>query len=309
MPAMANHLWQSTLFGAAVWVLTLALRQNRAALRYWLWLAASIKFLVPFSLLVSAGSHMEWRPAPAIARPQVAVVVNQIGQAFTISAESAPAPSVLPKLLLAIWFCGAMLGLLFWLRCLWRIRAIARAATPLPLDLPIPVRSSSARLEPGVFGIRRPVLILPDGIAAGDPEVYAEGILTVCRFYLESPAACVSGVTGANLKRRIAEIMAGRVAHRLTFPKRLLLAGAAVGALAVPLAIGILNAQAAAPLKFEVASVKAVDQPWLETRPTRSGGRIYWSTDLQYVVGYAYKMQPFRISGPVPGSRNIYRFD
>jgi bla regulator protein BlaR1 len=374
MPALTNHLWQSTLFGAAVWVLTLALRKNRAAVRYGLWLAASVKFLVPFSLLVSAGSRVEWRPAPAIARPQVAVVVNQISQAFTISAEGAPAPSVLPKLLMTVWFCGVVLGLLFWLRCLWRIRLLARAATPLPLALPIPVRSSSARLEPGVFGIRRPVLILPDGITArltpeqlatvfahelchvrrrdnltgaihmmvdvvfwfhplvwwirtqlaaereracdeevvrtaGDPEVYAEGILNVCKFYLESPAACVSGITGANLKRRIAEIMGGRVAHRLTLPKRLLLAAAAVVAIALPLAIGILHAQTIVPVKFEVASVKAVDQPWLETRPTRSGGRVYWSTDLQYVVGYAYKMQPFRISGPVPGSRNIYRFD
>ena len=374
MPALANHLWQSTVFGAAVWVLTLALRKNRAAVRYGLWLAASIKFLVPFSLLVSAGSQVALRPTAALARPQVAVVVTQISQPFTMAPASAPAPSVLPKLLLAVWFCGAVAGLLFWLRCLRRIRAIERTAIPLPLDLPIPVKSSSARIEPGVFGICRPVLILPDGIAArlapeqlaavlthelchvrrrdnltaaihmmvevvfwfhplvwwiraqlaaereracdeevvrtaADPQIYAEGILTVCRFFLESPAPCVSGITGANLKRRIAEIVSGRVAHRLTIPKRLLLAAAAIGAIALPVAIGILHAQTAAPLKFEVASVKAVDQPWLETRPTRSGGRVSWSTDLQYVVGYAYKMQPFRISGPVPGSRNIYRFD
>jgi len=374
MPALANHLWQSTIFGAAVWILTLALRKNRAAVRYCLWLAASIKFLVPFSLLVTAGSQVAWHPVPALARPQVAVVVDQINQPFLIAPAAAPAPSLLPKLLLAIWFCGAAAGLLFWLRCLRRIRAIERAAAPLPLALPIPVKSSAARIEPGVFGIRRPVLILPDGIAArlapeqlaavlahelchvrrrdnltgaihmvvevvfwfhplvwwiraqlaaereracdeevvrtaANPQSYAEGILTVCRFYLESPAACVSGIAGADLKRRIAEIVSGRVAHRLTLPKRMLLAAAAVGAIALPVAIGILHAQAAAPLKFEVASVKAVDQPWLETRPTRSGGRVYWTTDLQYIVGYAYKVQPFRISGPEPGSRNIYRFD
>ena len=47
-----NHLWQSSLFVVAVWVLTLVLRTNRAAVRYWLWLAASVKFLLPFSLLV-----------------------------------------------------------------------------------------------------------------------------------------------------------------------------------------------------------------------------------------------------------------
>jgi bla regulator protein BlaR1 len=51
-PALGNHLWQSTLFALAAGVLTLTLRNNHARTRYWLWLAASVKFLVPFSLLV-----------------------------------------------------------------------------------------------------------------------------------------------------------------------------------------------------------------------------------------------------------------
>jgi len=58
LTGIANHLWQSTLFAAAAWLLTLALRRNRAAVRYQLWLAASLKFLVPFSLFVSLGSHI-----------------------------------------------------------------------------------------------------------------------------------------------------------------------------------------------------------------------------------------------------------
>ena len=41
----ANHLWQSTLFAALAGLLTLAFRRNRAQVRYWLWLAASVKFL------------------------------------------------------------------------------------------------------------------------------------------------------------------------------------------------------------------------------------------------------------------------
>jgi bla regulator protein BlaR1 len=57
---LANHLWQSTLFAAAAGLLTLALRKNRAQVRYWLWLAASVKFLVQFSLLFSAGSYLGW---------------------------------------------------------------------------------------------------------------------------------------------------------------------------------------------------------------------------------------------------------
>src|ERR1035437_6450120 len=45
----ANHLWQSTGFAAVAVLLALALRANHARARYWLWLAASVKFLVPFS--------------------------------------------------------------------------------------------------------------------------------------------------------------------------------------------------------------------------------------------------------------------
>jgi hypothetical protein len=40
-----------------------------------------------------------------------------------------------------------------------------------------------------------------------DPHAYASGILEVCKFYLESPLVCVSGVTGADLKRRITSII------------------------------------------------------------------------------------------------------
>ena len=59
---LANHLWQSTLFAAAAGLLTIALTKNRAAVRYWLWLAASVKFLVP-----SIGSTTKANSAVAIA--------------------------------------------------------------------------------------------------------------------------------------------------------------------------------------------------------------------------------------------------
>ncbi|MGH9447776.1 MAG: hypothetical protein ACRD3O_18940 [Terriglobia bacterium] len=69
-PAVANHLWQSTVFAVVAALLTLTLRKNQARARYWLWLAASLKFLIPFSLLVAAGSYLarpgaELRAAPA----------------------------------------------------------------------------------------------------------------------------------------------------------------------------------------------------------------------------------------------------
>ena len=54
--AVGNHLWQSTVFALSAWLMTLQLRRNRAHVRYGLlWLAASVKFLIPFSLLIDLG--------------------------------------------------------------------------------------------------------------------------------------------------------------------------------------------------------------------------------------------------------------
>lgn len=120
-------------------------------------------------------------------------------------------------------------------------------------------------------------------LAAGDPRDYAEGILNVCKLYVESPLACVSGVTGSSLKRRIQAIMTGRVAGDLNFAKKLALAAAGIAALAVPIAIGIMNAPPlraqsppAATPKFEVASIRPCrpsDQPAGGGRSGRGGGR------------------------------------
>jgi uncharacterized protein (TIGR03435 family) len=45
------------------------------------------------------------------------------------------------------------------------MRMALHNASPLPIEAPIPVMSSPTRLEPGVLGVFRPVLLLPDGIA------------------------------------------------------------------------------------------------------------------------------------------------
>jgi hypothetical protein len=65
---LANHLWQSTLFAAAAGLLSLALRKQRAQVRYGLWLAASVKFLVPFALLAWAVNLGGGRPPPSLNR-------------------------------------------------------------------------------------------------------------------------------------------------------------------------------------------------------------------------------------------------
>ena len=58
---LGDHLWQSTVCVFVAALLTLPLRRNQARVRYWIWLAASIKFLVPFSVLVALGNRFAWR--------------------------------------------------------------------------------------------------------------------------------------------------------------------------------------------------------------------------------------------------------
>src|SRR5262245_21186307 len=96
LSAFANHLWQSTLFAALVALLTLGFRQNRAAIRCWLWTAASVKFLVPFALLISIGSHFQWRTASPMSQPGVVSVMNGISVPFT-PPPSPAAPRSAPK--------------------------------------------------------------------------------------------------------------------------------------------------------------------------------------------------------------------
>ena len=160
-----NHLWQSSLVVFAVWILTLALRKNRAAVRYWLWLAASVKFLIPFSLLVGIGSQFEWKTAaPVIAQPQVSFVMEEIGRASAAPTVAVAAPDFnFVPLLMGIWFCGVAVGIVMWMRSWLRIRATLRAAVAGGQIGDLPYFSAS-RMEPGVFGIFRPVLLLPEGI-------------------------------------------------------------------------------------------------------------------------------------------------
>jgi bla regulator protein BlaR1 len=333
---LAIHVWQSTLFAAVAGLLTLALRRNQARVRYGLWLAASYKFLLPFSLLVSIGHQFEWRAAPPAMPHALSAVTDMVsGPTFlTVFPAVKPAPDHLPVLfflICGVWACGFLAVAVGWTRKWLRIRAMVRAASPMSLGLPICVVSTPARLEPGVFGIFRPVLLLPKGIAgrltqvqleaiiahelchvrrrdnltamihmlveatywfyplvwwlgarliderecACDEEVlqtgrqaqaYAESILRVCEFYLESRLTCMPGVTGSDLKKRIARIMKEHFGVALSVRKKCLLTTAAVAAVAVPLVVGMLSAPgllaqdwqtaAGGKMAFDVASVK-----------------------------------------------------
>jgi len=101
-----------------------------------------------------------------------------------------------------------------------------------------------------------------------EPRDYAEGILNVCRLYVESPLACVPGVSGASIKQRIEAIMSHRSGVGLNLSRRVALAVAAVAALTAPVLAGLITAPLHQEPKFEVASIRPC-----ESGPVVAGGR------------------------------------
>ena len=95
-------------------------------------------------------------------------------------------------------------------------------------------------------------------IAAGhDPEIYAGGILKVCRFCIRSPLACASGASGADLSSRVRQIMSGEQAAELDGGRRALLAGATMLALGMPVMAGLSATPLAVAVERHVAAVQA----------------------------------------------------
>jgi bla regulator protein BlaR1 len=411
-PALANHLWQSTIFIAVAWLLTLVLRKNQARTRYWLWLAASAKFLIPFSLLVAIGSHFAQPRTSLPANAGMYFAMEEISQPFArpatpAMARIAPPTSLsipihlLPTIIAAVWLWGFLAVLAVWFVQWRRMSAFVRHSVPLragrEIDAlrrlqraaivphPIEIRMSRASLEPGIFGIVNPVLLWPqrmsehlddahleailahelwhvrrrDNLAAAmhmlveaifwfhplvwwlgarlidereracdeqvlqmgsERRVYAESILKTCEFCVGSPLDCVSGVTGADLKKRIVRIMADGVARKLDFARKVLLVAAALAVVAVPILFGRQTASPgpaddtaanAPPYVFEVASIK----------PDKSGGATgfglrYQSgsnftatgVTLQFLIEVAYRIESNQLIGG-PAWINSDRFD
>ena len=338
--ALVNHLWQSTIVTALVALLVLTLRHNPASIRYRLWMLASVKFLLPFSLLISGGQALRSALTSPIAPMHIATnnaaltIADDIAQPFSqptnltedfdASIEESTATAghnLLADVLVALWLSGMLAILYSWIRQWLRIRQMLREAmlvsSPKLQSAEVSVLTVPGLLEPSVCGIFRPVLLLPERITdhlsnrqldtviahemchvrrrdnltaamhmlvkalfwfhpavwwieshlleereracdeaviacGNEAELYAESILEVCKTYVESPMACISGITGSDLKRRIVRIMSETVVHKLDLSRKLLLGLAGSIAMAMPVVLGLMHlpdvhAQTAAP--------------------------------------------------------------
>jgi beta-lactamase regulating signal transducer with metallopeptidase domain len=291
-----DHLWQSTLLVGVIALVMPLFRRQRACLRFWLWFAASVKFLFPFSVLVWLGGFLPALPEPAPLLAARSLVVTPV---LIAPAHLMPAA----HWLWLAWAAGALFLGLRWLARLWSLHAALKDAPRLAVESPVPVKLVASFLEPGLVGILRPVIVMPRGVAqalsAGEmravlahelahlsrrdnlwasiqmlvemlfwfhplvwwvgarlvaereracdqavletgnaPRIYAEGILKICRFHLEPSPACAVGVSGGNLKARMAGIMRNGGSDDADGARILLLTGLGMTALLLPLMAG-----------------------------------------------------------------------
>lgn len=161
---LLEHLWQSTLFAAAAWALAWMFRHKDARTRYWILFAASLKFLVPCAALTALGRQFSMQTT----YPAVGAMLGRIAEPLAAPLVISSLPATLGSiavLLAGVWALGCGVVLARWIVGWTRAALIARAATPCDLKIHTPVRSSALMFEPGVIGVLRPVIVLPEGIA------------------------------------------------------------------------------------------------------------------------------------------------
>ncbi|HLJ39133.1 MAG TPA: M56 family metallopeptidase [Steroidobacteraceae bacterium] len=165
------HLLFASLVCLAAWVLT-SLWQGAAAAKYWIWVATSLNFLVPFGGFFNGfgAAHLSW----ATQLGGLADIGIGISRNLTAAA-----------LLLGVWLCGAVLMLARLLARVQRDRRdqnvpAARSVAPLGQHLlahGVPVRLSAAGQGPSVDGVLRPHISLPAGIDQVLTEAELEAVL------------------------------------------------------------------------------------------------------------------------------------
>ncbi len=196
-PSLGNHLWQATLFGLAALLVTAFLKTSRSQTRYLILLVALLKFAVPSMLFVAGVGWLGFQPA--VLAPVDGTPESSAGTATELALRIAtPLPSTPPPQTIKTGaphahseiYCGLSI---FWLLgfasfvAAWAKRrvavlsevrqaevlrdgplsdAVVEVSRQLGVGQRVRVGISSHSAQPGVWGIRRPIVILPGGITS-----------------------------------------------------------------------------------------------------------------------------------------------
>ena len=201
---MIAHAWQSTLCALVVGGFVTAFRRHRAAVRYRLWIAASLKFLVPFSWLSAAGAllghneHLTETAAALIGAAIPAVAVQHslevaVALPALTASDSLASSRDIAWAIIAIWCCGVVFVAVRSLSSWYSVRQTIRAGTILESGREVSLLRQLERRHgtrralaliavdrignPGVFGLVRPVLLWPRHMSARLADEHIEAIL------------------------------------------------------------------------------------------------------------------------------------
>ncbi|MDT7688549.1 MAG: hypothetical protein QOE46_1308 [Acidobacteriota bacterium] len=206
-PALANHMWQATLFAALVFVVTLLLRGAPARVRFALWMVAAAKFAVPSALVAFMAARLGlgavWSSgardaAAAVVAPLVQRIAEPLGaDASDVVVAVAGTGGALHEevlcLLTLAWLAGCALLVGMWLKRrrefvrsvrageeAWagrEFKALGRARARLGLKPEVLLVLSNGGTEPGVWRTRRPVVVLPRMVAGQLDDEELEAVL------------------------------------------------------------------------------------------------------------------------------------
>lgn len=199
---VANHLWQATVFTMLAFSVTLLLSRARAQTRYLVWLVASVKFALPSALValfVERIGHYTALTQDALpAQVGKVYVASEVAQPLlepfgAVNAEASTQLGGLNGLLIFIWSIGFVSLITRWIwrrRILYRVIAgappvrdgraweiLSRLKRQLDVRGHVELKISTAIPEPGVWGVQRSVLVLPQGLADVLDDAELEALL------------------------------------------------------------------------------------------------------------------------------------
>lgn len=205
-PRFADHLWQTTVFALVILVASFVLRRGPAQWRHTLCLLASAKFLIPAALFVFLAQQTNIQSFSLLRAfqqsDQNSVLLSGIAEPgvtlaatyeVTIVASSAARPHEIYFALTAIWLLGSLTILLLWgirrHRFLHSLRlsqishddrewqALERARSSLHWKGKVGLVISPLKIEPAVWRVWRPTIVLPQSIARHLDEDELEAIM------------------------------------------------------------------------------------------------------------------------------------
>ena len=179
--AAAQHILESSIFAGLIALACLGLRRRAASSRHAAWLLAAAKFAIPAAILTAWGARLaSLLPTQRIlipAVPDFSQILSRSGILPPQAALDGTAHSEIWCVLACAWLLGTVLLLARWIRgwlagpgfsrpaCEADQRALRLAQRRLGVAKQIRLRVSSSAGQPGLWGIGRPVLVLPEHLS------------------------------------------------------------------------------------------------------------------------------------------------